>query len=275
MPRSASDRDAPACSRRATSAVCHVAPLAARRQRPSMMSSRRPISASSTSHFRSPSAASGSSLRTTSSATRTCPTCGQYTSALIPRRIPATKFSLAAWNDIWVQIGRSSLASARTSPAKKAALAMVSTTVGPAGSTRFSTRRCGLAAADVVDRAGSSGRRCRCAAAARPARYSAAVQHGDRILVGADRQQGREVPRVLLEQVEDRGDPALAEPDPRAYALGLQLFAAGVGALLEQRDPGLGDQLLGRTGTASWLRRPPGCRRSPGRRSSSRRSRRG
>ena len=54
------------------------------------------------------------------------------------------KFSFAAWNDIWVQIGRSSDASARTSPAKNAALAIVSTTVGPAGSTRFSTRRWGL-----------------------------------------------------------------------------------------------------------------------------------
>ena len=58
--------------------------------------------------------------------------------------LPDTKFSSAAWKDIWVQIGRSSLAKARTSPAKKAALAMVSTTVGPAGSTRFSTRKCGL-----------------------------------------------------------------------------------------------------------------------------------
>ena len=47
---------------------------------------------------------------------------------------------------------------------------MVSTTVGPAGSTRFSTRRCGRPLDHVVDRAGSSGRWCRCAAAARPAR---------------------------------------------------------------------------------------------------------
>ena len=62
----------------------------------------------------------------------------------MPCREPATKFSLAAWNDIWLQIGRSSSASERTSPAKKAALAIVSTTVGPDGSTRFSTRRCGL-----------------------------------------------------------------------------------------------------------------------------------
>ena len=47
--------------------------------------------------------------------------------------MPAAKFSVAAWKDICDQIGRSSSASERTSPAKNAALAMVSTTVGPAG----------------------------------------------------------------------------------------------------------------------------------------------
>src|SRR4029078_2128868 len=48
---------------------------------------------------------------------------------------------------------------------------------------------------------------------------------------------------VLLEQVEDRRDPALAEPHARAHALGLELLRAGVCRLLEQGDPGLAPQL--------------------------------
>ena len=241
-----------------------------------MMSSSRPISASSTSHSRRPSAASGSSLRTTSSAH---PAPGRPAASTPRRRCrpgsPAMKFSFAAWNDIWVQIGRSSSASARTRPAKNAALAIVSTTVGPAGSTRFSTRRCGRAAADVVDRPVPAVDGAVVQPQLVQLGHPAAVQHRDRVLVGADRQQRREVPGVLLEQVEDRGDPALAEPHPRAHALGLELLAAGVGALLEQRDPRLGDTAAGRTGTASWRRPRPGRRRWPGRRSSSRRSRPG
>ena len=70
-------------------------------------------------------------------------------------------------------------------------------------------------------------------------RAGAAVEHGERVLVLADRQQGREVPQVLLEQVEHRGDPALAEPHPGPHALFLQLVRPGVGGLLEQRDPRL------------------------------------
>ena len=48
---------------------------------------------------------------------------------------------------------------------------------------------------------------------------------------------------VLLEQVEHRGDPALAEPDPGAYSLLLQLLRTGVRSLLEQRDPGFVPEL--------------------------------
>src|SRR3546814_1060182 len=59
--------------------------------------------------------------------------------------------------------------------------------------------------------------------------------------------------RSLLEAVEDRGDPPLAEPHPRPHSPRLQLLAAGVGGLLEERDAGLAPQLLaqevGRVGT--------------------------
>ena len=119
----------------------------------------------------------------------------------------------------------------------------MSTTVGPAGSTRFSTRRCG-SRRRCRRPGGSSGRSCRCAAAARQRRHAPALEHPHRVLVVGDRQQRREVADVLLEQVEDRGDPALAEPHPGPDALGLELLAAGVGGLLEQRDPGLAPQLL-------------------------------
>lgn len=64
------------------------------------------------------------------------------------------------------------------------------------------------------------------------------------VLVLGDRQQGREVADVLLEEVEDRGDPALAEPHPWSHSLRLELLAAGVGGLLEEWDPRLGPQLL-------------------------------
>ena len=66
-----------------------------------------------------------------------------------------------------------------------------------------------------------------------------AVQHRQRVLVLAQRQQGREVPDVLLEQVEHGRDPALAEPHPGPDPLLLQLVRPGVGGLLEQGDPGL------------------------------------
>ena len=93
-------------------------------------------------------------------------------------------------------------------------------------------------------RAGSSGRSCRCAGAARP---SCGVSPRSSVSTGscvvAHRQQRREEAHVLLEEVEDRGDPALAEPHARAHALGLQLLRARVGGLLEQRDPRLPPQL--------------------------------
>jgi hypothetical protein len=72
----------------------------------------------------------------------------------------------------------------------------------------------------------------------------AALERLHRVLVLAHRQQGGEVAHVLLEQVEDRGDPALAEPHPRPHALSLQLLRAGVGRLLEQGDARLAPQLL-------------------------------
>ncbi|GAA2647090.1 hypothetical protein GCM10010436_71770 [Paractinoplanes durhamensis] len=73
--------------------------------------------------------------------------------------------------------------------------------------------------------------------------HLAALEDLGRVGVVADRQQRREVADVLLEQVEHAGDPALAEPHPGADALRPYLLRAGVGGLLEQRDPGLAPQL--------------------------------
>ena len=122
-------------------------------------------------------------------------------------------------------------------------MAIVSATVGPAGSTRFSTRRCGRAVDDVVDRPVPAVDRAVVQPQLGQRRRAARLEHVERVLVVDDREQRREVADVLLEQVEDRGDPALAEPHPRPDALRLQLLAAGVGGLLEQRHPGLAPQL--------------------------------
>src|SRR3954453_13218339 len=65
-----------------------------------------------------------------------------------------------------------------------------------------------------------------------------------RVFGVAQRQQRPEVARVLLEQVEDRRDPALAEPHARAHPLRLQLFGTRVGGLLEQPYACLAPQLL-------------------------------
>ena len=93
------------------------------------------------------------------------------------------------------------------------------------------------------------------------------AQRLHRVLVLADWQQRREVPDVFLEQVEDRGDPALPEPDPRAYSLSFELVRPGVGGLLEQRDAGLRPQLateeIGRVGTQRDLDRGDGLRGVP------------
>ena len=67
---------------------------------------------------------------------------------------------------------------------------------------------------------------------------AAAVQGDHGVLLLAHGQQRREVPDVLLEQVEHRGDPPLAEPHPGPDPLMLQLVGPGVGGLLEQGDPG-------------------------------------
>ena len=50
--------------------------------------------------------------------------------------------------------------------------------------------------------------------------------------------------RVLLEQVENRGDPTLTEPHSGPHPLSFQFITAGIGALLEERDAGLCDELL-------------------------------
>src|SRR6185437_13461750 len=71
-----------------------------------------------------------------------------------------------------------------------------------------------------------------------------ALQRLQRILGLADRQQRRKVADVLLKQVEDRGDPALAEPHAWSDALDLELLRAGVGGLLEEGNAGLAPQLL-------------------------------
>ena len=117
-------------------------------------------------------------------------------------------------------------------------------TVGPAASTRFSTRRWGTPVDDVVDRPVPAVDGAVVQLQLRERRGAAVLEHLQRVLVVGDREQRREVAHVLLEQVEDRVDPALAEPHPRPHALLLELLAAGVGGLLEQRDPGLLPQLL-------------------------------
>ena len=98
-------------------------------------------------------------------------------------------------------------------------------------------------------------------------RRAALRQHRGRVLVVADRQQRREVAHVLLEEVEDRGDPALAEPDPGPYPLRAQLLGPGVGRLLEQRDAGLAPQLVteqeGRVGPQRHLHAGQGLGRVP------------
>ena len=70
-----------------------------------------------------------------------------------------------------------------------------------------------------------------------------AVEDRDGVFVLADGQQRGEVPEVLLEQVEHRGDPPLAEPDPWPHPLFLELVRPGVRRLLEQGEPGLVPQL--------------------------------
>ena len=68
------------------------------------------------------------------------------------------------------------------------------------------------------------------------------VQRRRGILVVDQRQQRGEIPQVLLEQVEHRRDPSLAEPHPGPDPLDLELVRPGVGRLLEQGEPGLPPQ---------------------------------
>ena len=100
---------------------------------------------------------------------------------------------------------------------------MMSTTVGPAGSTRFSTRRCGRPVDDVVHRPVPAVHGAVVQAQLGQRRRAAAVEHRDRVLVVEHGQQRREVAQVLLEQVEHAGDrtarrttPAGGRPAPSA-----------------------------------------------------------
>ena len=77
----------------------------------------------------------------------------------------------------------------------------------------------------------------------RQLRGLAAIQRRLGILVLTQRQQRREVPQILLEQVENRGNPPLAEPHPRPDALLLEFLRPGIGDLLEERDPSLAPEL--------------------------------
>ena len=98
----------------------------------------------------------------------------------------------------------------------------------------------------------------------RPAR----LQHRHRVLVADLGQQRREVADVLLEQVEDRGDPALAEPDPRPHPLVLQLIGR-VSVACRNSSIRVSPTARGRRGTASWRRGRPAARPASARRSSS------
>ena len=71
-----------------------------------------------------------------------------------------------------------------------------------------------------------------------------ALEHLNGVLALADGQQRREVADVLLEEIEDRGDPAVAEPHAGPHSLGLQLLGPRVGGLLEQGDARLAPELL-------------------------------
>ncbi len=101
----------------------------------------------------------------------------------------------------------------------------------------------GDAVGDAVDRAVPAVDRAVVQDELGERRGASPVEHLERVLVVADRQQGRVVAEVLLEEVVRRGDPALAEPGARPDALGLEFGRAGVGGLLEQRRPRLAPQL--------------------------------
>ena len=151
----------------------------------------------------------------------------------------------------------------------------MSSTVGPAGSTRFSTRRCGRASLPrdhVVHRAVPPVDRAVVQAQLRQLRGAPGGQFGQRILVGQFGQQRREVADVLLEQVEDRGDPALAEPDPRPHALGLQLVRVGCRWPGRTARCGFRPTIDDRRSTANSRRAPAAGRPAPARRSSCRRT---
>src|SRR3954447_15845896 len=101
-----------------------------------------------------------------------------------------------------------------------------------------------LSAYNVIDRAVPAVDRAVVQAQFAEPRDVPALERLPRVFGVAQRQQRTEVPRVLLEQVEDRRDPALAEPHARPHSLRLQLLRAGVGGLLEEPDTGLAPQLL-------------------------------
>ena len=69
-------------------------------------------------------------------------------------------------------------------------------------------------------------------------------EFGNRIFVGQLRQQRRKVADVLLEQIEDRGDPSLAEPHTWPHTLSLEFLGPGIGRLGEQLDACLGQKFV-------------------------------
>ena len=118
----------------------------------------------------------------------------------------------------------------------------MSTAVGPGRQHPVLHAHVRHAVGDVVDRPVPAPDRAVVQPQLVELRHPARGQLGHRVGVLGDRHQRREVAAVLREQVEDRGDPPLPEPDPGPHALVAQLRRAHVAGLLEQRDPGLGPQ---------------------------------
>ena len=239
-------------------------------QRRSMIPSSRSRSPGSTPQRSRPSWASGSSRRSTSSAAGTSPRPGP-----VDARVDAV-----ARAGVEVLLGGARTTSATTPGARPRRARGQAVVEGGVGER--CRRRSGRPAARGSPRAGAGCRRRRrrsagssgrsvplCSRSSPSCGHVAALERLQRVLVVADRQQRREVADVLLEQVEDRRDPALAEPHARAHALRLELLGPRVGRLLEQRDARLAPQLLAEEERRVRADRDLDARRSPAPRSSS------